>query len=101
MKIDFSKVSPEDFEFLCEDILRSKDFSISDRPARGPDQGRDILAVRDVTDDMGITNREVWLVECKQLAISGRSVREADVGNFLVQAFFVAESKSLARGRNQ
>jgi hypothetical protein len=81
MKVDFRTISPEDFEFLCEALLRAKKFTIESRPARGPDGGKDILAVRDVTDDMGIVHRERWLVECKHLGESNRSVVEGDVGS--------------------
>src|ERR1043166_4860307 len=81
MHADFDLLSPEDFEFLCEDLLRAKSLTIKARPARGPDAGKDILAVRDVTDDIGLSYRERWLVECKHLSRSGRSVTEKDLGN--------------------
>jgi hypothetical protein len=81
MKVGLEAITPEDFEFLCEDLLRAKNFTIESRPARGPDAGKDMLAVRDVTDDMGLVHRERWLVECKHIASSNRSVTEKDVGN--------------------
>ncbi|WDD96777.1 MULTISPECIES: restriction endonuclease [Thalassomonas] len=82
MKIDFSQISYEDLESIAEDLLVLKGFTISSRSARGPDRGKDIIAVRDTTDDMGIVEREVYLVECKHFSLSGRSVRETDIGNW-------------------
>jgi len=81
MNVGLDSISPEDFEFLCEDLLRAKAFTIESRPARGPDGGKDMLAVRDVTDDMGLVHRERWLVECKHFAGTNRSVTEKDIGN--------------------
>ncbi len=81
MKIDFGTISHEEFEYLCEDILKAKGFTVKERPARGPDGGKDIIVVRDVTDDMGISFRETWLVECKHFSKSNKSVKEADIGN--------------------
>jgi hypothetical protein len=85
MNINFETISFEDFEFLCEDLLRTKGFTIKSRPSRGPDKGKDIIAVRDVSDDMGITFREEWLVECNHFAANNRSVREVHIGNFEVK----------------
>ena len=81
MKIDFKILTPEAFEFLCEEILKAKGLIIRSRPARGPDGGKDIIAIKEFQDDMGVFHKEKWLVECKHLAVSDRSVREADIGN--------------------
>ncbi|WP_429181351.1 restriction endonuclease [Aeromonas salmonicida] len=80
--MNFKLLSGEQFESLVEEILVAKGFQILSRPARGPDQGCDILAARDVLDDMGISSREIWLVECKNNAVSGKSVKTDDIGNF-------------------
>ena len=80
--IDFNKISPEDFELLSEDLLRSLGFTIESRPARGPDKGKDILATRYVTDIIGNVEEERYLVECKHLSKSNKSVLESDIGNF-------------------
>lgn len=80
MKIDFSQVSYEEFEFLVEDLLEVKGFTIVSRPARGSDRGKDIIAVRDTKDDMGVIGRERYLVECKHFKKA--SVKEADIGNW-------------------
>src|ERR1051325_1955369 len=80
--LDFSHLSPEEFELLCEDILRSLSFTIESRPARGPDKGKDIIATRYVTDLIGNVEEERYLVECKHFSKSGKSVQESDIGNF-------------------
>ncbi|MEM9949439.1 MAG: restriction endonuclease [Cyanobacteria bacterium P01_D01_bin.36] len=82
MKIDLSTLSPEDFEFLIEAILKVKGFMIESRPGRGPDRGKDLLVTRSWSDDMNLTHFERWLVECKHFSVSGRSVTERDLGNF-------------------
>lgn len=82
MLINFSKITPEDFEFLIEDILIKKGFNIDSRPSRGSDRGKDILASRRRIDDMGLEHFEEYLVECKNNARSNKSVSESDIGNF-------------------
>jgi hypothetical protein len=79
---DFKGITPEDFELLCEELLKGLEFTIESRPARGPDKGKDILATRYVTDIIGNVEEERYLVECKHLAISGKSVSSDDIGNF-------------------
>jgi hypothetical protein len=74
-------ISYEDFEYLCEAVIQKKGLAIEARPARGPDGGKDILAVRSFTDTLKVTHHERWLIECKHLAGSNRSVSERDVGN--------------------
>ena len=44
MPIDFTQIDPEEFELLCEDLLRALGFSIEAQVARGPDLGKDITA---------------------------------------------------------
>lgn len=93
MEIDFRTITHEEFEYLCEDILKAKGFTVKERPARGPDGGKDLIVVRDVTDDMGISIRETWLVECKHYSKSNKSVKEADLGN--------VEARMKANGANR
>lgn len=80
--LDFRQLSPEEFELLCEDLLRNNGFLIESRPARGPDKGKDILATRYETDLLGNVDEHRYLVECKHFSKSGKSVQEADIGNF-------------------
>lgn len=86
--MNFKKLLPEDFEFLAEDILKLKGFTITSRPGRGPDQSRDMIAERLYTNDMRISVREVWLVQCKHLAASSKnkSVLENNIPNFQLRA---------------
>lgn len=82
MYIDFTRIeSGEDFELLCEDLLQSIGFQIASKVARGPDLGKDIIAVSNSTDIAGINEIHRYLVECKHFALSGRCVKEADVGS--------------------
>jgi hypothetical protein len=73
----------EDFELLCEDLLRARGLTILSKVARGPDRGQDIVASSTDTDKLGFSRSLRILVECKHFAKSGRSVREADVGNIV------------------
>ena len=82
MKIDFNELEPESLEFLTADLLREEGFAIESAPGRGPDHGKDLMAVRHVPDDIGVVQEYRLLVECKHLSKSGKSVREADIGNF-------------------
>lgn len=84
--MDFKKLTPYDFEYLVEDILIKKGFNITSRPALGPDQGRDMIAERLVTDDMRITTHEIYLVQCKHfLNKKQNSVKERDIPNFITK----------------
>jgi len=85
--MNFTPLSPYDFEFLTEDILKLKGFTIVSRPALGPDQGRDMIAERLVTDDMRITTRERYLIQCKHFTTKNKpSVKESDIPNFITKA---------------
>jgi hypothetical protein len=83
--LDFTLIKTgEDFEFLCEDLLRKMGFEIKSRPARGPDQGKDMIAVLRIEDKISLrTKEEYYLVECKHRAIGGKSVTEDDVKNIV------------------
>lgn len=81
MYIDFGAIDTgEEFELLCEDLLQAMSFNIESKVARGPDQGKDMVAITTVTDDAGIRQTHRYLVECKHFAHSGKSVQESDVG---------------------
>ncbi|HIK03740.1 MAG TPA: restriction endonuclease [Trichormus sp. M33_DOE_039] len=82
MYLDFSAIKTgEDFELLCEDLLECIGFEIESKPARGPDRGRDIIASQTLIDGLGIKDKHRYLIECKHYAVSGKSVRETDIGN--------------------
>ena len=53
MPIDFTQIDPEEFELLCEDLLQAMGFSIEAQVARGPDLGKDIIAIQTMADRAG------------------------------------------------
>ena len=75
----------EDFELLCEDLLKALGFESEKESARGPDGGSDLIVSRGFTDEMGFAERHRYLVECKHFAKSKKSVREADIGNYVAR----------------
>ncbi|HUV94169.1 MAG TPA: SUMF1/EgtB/PvdO family nonheme iron enzyme [Anaerolineae bacterium] len=82
MPIDFTQIeSGEDFELLCEDLLRAMGFAIEAKVARGPDLGKDIITTQTVTDRAGFSETHRYLIECKHHAKGGKSVREEDIGS--------------------
>lgn len=82
MNIDLSIIDHEDLEFLVADLLKAEGFTIESGPSRGPDRGKDLLAVRYKTCDIGFYVNERILVECKHFYKSGKSVKESDIGYF-------------------
>ena len=75
--------SGEEFELLCEDLLKAKGLDVQSKPSRGPDGGADMIVGITVTDGLGFRQESRILVECKHFAHSGRSVRESDVGSII------------------
>jgi len=83
MPIDFTQIkSGEDFELLCEDLLRAMGFTIVQSPARGSDAGVDLIVSETVKDTMGFSEERKSLVQCKHYAHSGKAVPFADVANY-------------------
>jgi len=83
MPVDFKQIKEgEDFELLCEDLLRAMGFTIVQSPARGQDGGRDLIVGEPVKDIMGIAEQPQWLVQCKHWAKSGKAVPFAEVANY-------------------
>ena len=81
MQIDFTQIeNSEDFELLCEDLLQAMGFAIEAKVARGPDLGKDVIALRTLPDPAGFSETHRYLVECKHYAKSNKSVREGDIG---------------------
>jgi len=60
-------------------------FSIEAQVARGPDLGKDIIALQTVTDRAGFSETHRYLVECKHYAKSGKSVLERDIGSSIAR----------------
>ena len=82
--IDFSELNSEQFEELCEDLFKAMGFNdpLPERSGRGPDLGRDLIVTehRD-SGILGSLRRFRWLVECKNFAISDKSVQPQDIGS--------------------
>jgi hypothetical protein len=75
--IDFKEISydTDDWELFARDLLSEIGFTIESPPDRGPDQGKDMLALETVTGRLHhYTFR--WLVSCKHFATSGKAVNE-------------------------
>jgi len=83
MPVDFTQIEKgEDFELLCEDLLRAMGFTIVQSPARGSDAGVDLIVSETVKDTMGFSEERKSLVQCKHYAHSGKAVSFADVANY-------------------
>lgn len=82
MAIDFTKiVSGDDFELLCRDVLKATGAEIVSHPSVGPDGGKDIVINVKSEDILGTIENHKYVVQCKHYAISGKSVREQDLGD--------------------
>lgn len=82
--IDFKEIPYEndDWELFVRDFLSEAGFTIESPPDRGPDGGKDMLALETLTGKIHhYTFR--WLVSCKHFATSGKSVNEKDEPNIL------------------
>ena len=79
--LDFASL-PKDgarFESLVAHLLEAMGYRILEKPAVGPEGGRDILVERKLRDVMGEA-RERVVVQCKHHARSGRAVGDNDLG---------------------
>jgi hypothetical protein len=63
-RVDFSAMSPDEFEELVADLLRSLGFHV-DEVRRRPDPGVDLRATYQRADPFGSPETEVWLVQAK------------------------------------
>jgi len=82
MYIDFKQIdSGEEFELLCEDLLRKMGYKIEEKVGRGPDLGKDLIVSYSSADPAGFKESHRYLVECKHFAKSGESVKEEHIGN--------------------
>lgn len=82
--IDFSDLNSEQFEELCGDLFKAMGFNdpLPERSGRGPDLGRDLIVTEHrASGILGSPRRFRWLVECKNFAISDKSVQPQDIGS--------------------
>jgi formylglycine-generating enzyme required for sulfatase activity len=83
MPVDFKQIKKgEDFELLCEDLLRAMGFTIVHQSARGPEGGKDLIVSETVTDRVGVSEEHRTLVQCKHHAHSGKAVGFNEVANY-------------------
>jgi hypothetical protein len=65
--IDWSSISPEEFERLCAELLEFNGFENIEWYGRGGgDKGRDLLAERFETPLPGVRRARTWIVQCKR-----------------------------------
>lgn len=82
--LDFTLIkTSEEFELLCEKLIEALGFEIVSRPARGPGQGKDIVAVREIEDEFDGKLKQKFLIECKHFAKSDKSVQESDTKSII------------------
>lgn len=82
--IDYTEIpdTGELWEAFARDFLVELGFAVESPPDRGADQGKDLLLLEQVTGKLNNYPFR-WLVSCKHLAASNRSVTEADEPNLL------------------
>ncbi len=84
MALDFTSLAKdgEDFELLCRDVLESRGIDILSHPSRGPDGKKDILISISQKNLLDVSEKTIFLVQCKHYAHSGKSVLEKELGDF-------------------
>lgn len=83
--IEWSKVTPEEFEKLCAELLELNGFSnIEWYGKSGGDKGRDITATRVEDRISGIRREKRWIIQCKRYV--SKRLSKQDVEGFLISA---------------
>lgn len=82
--INFTEIQEggELWEFFARDLLEEIGFQIISSPDRGADNGKDILVSEEIKGNLG-KYKFTWLVSCKNLSKSNRSVNEKEETNIL------------------
>jgi hypothetical protein len=75
--IDFKKISGEQFEELCFDLLSANGYQNLEWRQGGSDSGRDIEAILIITNELIGAYPEKWFIECKNLT-NGVTVTDLD-----------------------
>jgi hypothetical protein len=81
---DWSKLSHVRFEKLCSDLLEQNGFFNIRRIGGSGDQGRDILANKQISLIQGLNEVQNWLIQCKRYAKTNITVD--DLNHELTQA---------------
>ena len=74
MTIDWNKISPDRFEQLCTDIIRSEGFYNIRRMGGSGDRGRDIIAQKQIQLFSGSKETQNWIIQCKRLVKTNLSI---------------------------
>ena len=83
INISFERLSPDDFELFCEDLLKSMSFkNIKRIGGTSGDEGIDILATEEIKTFDGIEDR-TWSVQCKKVSAN---LNMGDVGKEQLRA---------------
>jgi hypothetical protein len=79
--INYSEIKDfEEFEELCDTLLKSEGLETR-RLGRGPGQlGKDIVAIENLSGSLTSSESRKWLVECKFTSVKG-AIDENDVSN--------------------
>jgi DNA-binding transcriptional regulator LsrR (DeoR family) len=75
--LDYSSLTPEDFESLVGELLVSRGLDVRGR-GRGPDDGRDLIATEIRSRSIGPPDRFVTLVQCKHNGSRALAVQDLD-----------------------
>jgi hypothetical protein len=78
MPLDFKEITDgESFELFCTSLFRLLQFEIISPPGRGIDAGVDLIVRTPIDPNLGFSN--IFLVQCKHFAKSGRAVGLEDL----------------------
>jgi len=83
--IEWSQISPEQFEKLCAELIELYGFSNIEWFGKGGgDKGRDLIAFRLEEPLPGVRRQAKWLIQCKRY--TRKRISKLDVEAFLVAA---------------
>ncbi|AXP81516.1 hypothetical protein CJ739_2443 [Mariniflexile rhizosphaerae] len=85
MKINWTEISPEDFERICFKIIEENDFkNLKWFGKSGGDKGRDLVGDKYEEPLPGVTKSNKWVIQCKRYITKPPS--KADINNILIDA---------------
>ena len=76
MTIDWNQISPDRFEQLCTDIIRSEGFYNIRRMGGVGDRGRDIWAQKQTQLFFGSKETQNWIIQCKRLVKTNLTIND-------------------------
>jgi hypothetical protein len=83
--IDWKRVSAEEFEKLCNELLELNGFeNIQWYGSGGEDKGRDIVATKTESPISGVRRQRRWIVQCKRYVRT--TVKKQAISDFLTAA---------------